>query len=58
MSRGKVRILKVNGQIILETTITKNLRIQIPTQLKTTIQTPALVRVTIEKILDKTMEKK
>jgi hypothetical protein len=50
MARGKVKILKANGQIVLETTITNRLRIQIPANLRNIVNPPQLVKVTIERI--------
>jgi hypothetical protein len=50
MSRGKVEVLKANGSIVLLTTMTDRLRIQVPANLKPMINPPQKIKVTIEKV--------
>jgi hypothetical protein len=50
MSRGIVKVLRANGSIILEATISSNMRIQIPSNLKAVVNPPLKVKVTIERL--------
>ena len=50
MPRGIVKVLRANGSIILETVLTENLRIQIPSNLKEIVSPPVRIKVTIEKL--------
>jgi hypothetical protein len=50
MARGKVKVLRANGQVILETILTDRLRIQIPENLRPMFTLPQRIKVTIDRV--------